>query len=156
MVATFEAAPLTTVTVLPRPPSPPEPPRLAPTVPVEALRPRVIAKPPLPPPPPMLWAAMPLELAPPVVMSAKLVTDTRAPASLPAPPLPPMAIGTAGPSLIEPVRLKPPSPPPPPMLCARMPSELAPVVEMTTRPEAEPSATVTLSAMAPPAPARRR
>jgi hypothetical protein len=76
---------------------------------------------------------MPTEFSPAVVMFAEFVTITvdAAPPEAPTPPIenPPLV-----PVEKSPVTLKPPLPPPPPTLCARMPSELSPAVEIVAPP----------------------
>jgi len=86
------------------------------------------------------------------------VTDT-APADPPVPPPPPELKLNDGRYDIDvtdrpPLKVMPPAPPPPPMLCARMPAELTPSVEiyMAVAPDPRVSVTVTASASPPPAP----
>ena len=81
------------------------------------------ASPPLPPPPPMLCARMASALSPCVLMLPAFVISSK-PASLPVPPLPPIATDICFEAVLVlsvPVMARPPLPPPPPMLCARIP-----------------------------------
>src|ERR1043166_3374759 len=83
----------------------------------------------------------------------RLVTDTLPPTD-PAPPLPPKLTETSKPLLddaMPPETIKPPSPPPPATLCAKIPCEFVPIVEM--RLEFVTSTSPAL-APAPPAPPR--
>ena len=108
------------------PPPPPLPPR--PTA--AEIRPPLAAteNPPSPPPPPMLCATIALESRPVVVIAPVLLTVTLA-AAPPLPPLPPKPTVTLTPDKPA-ATAKPPLPPPPPMLCAEMPFDWRPLVEM--------------------------
>ncbi len=84
-------------------------------------------KPPVPPPPPTLCTTMPCESSP-AVLTLPLVYTVTVLAEAPALPDPPRLNPSAGAALMLPATLNPPSPPPPPTLCAKRPSERAPVV----------------------------